>query len=176
MVKLLFFVAAISGVMAGNSIEFFTDINASGKRIACTYHWDKCYKFPENFGLSSWAHHDLTVSGSGGISVTLYDDPNCGNKFTRWAIKQKFANTEIANYFPNELNDNHQKGEFNILPIDEDKKNAPPPGGKHGTGTGQGHDLRSEFHVGPALMPGAFMSSMGTNATAFEREQKAKKS
>ncbi|KAF9377131.1 hypothetical protein CPB97_010393 [Podila verticillata] len=69
---------------------------------------------------------------------------------------------------------NHQKGEFHILPIDEDKKNAPPPPGKHRE---QGPDLRSEFHVGPALMPGAFMNSMGTNATAFEREhlQKAKK-
>ncbi|KAF9290584.1 hypothetical protein BGZ68_006696 [Mortierella alpina] len=74
--------------------------------------------------------------------------------------------------------DKREQGEFHILPIDEDKKYPPPPKGPHSTGgpTG-GPDLRSEFHVGPALMPGAFMGSMGTNATAFEREhgQKAKK-
>ncbi|KAF9571976.1 hypothetical protein EC968_010452 [Mortierella alpina] len=74
--------------------------------------------------------------------------------------------------------DKREQGEFHILPIDEDKKYPPPPKGPHNTGgpTG-GHDLRSEFHVGPAMMPGAFMGSMGTNATAFEREhgQKAKK-
>ncbi|KAF9153414.1 hypothetical protein DFQ27_006863 [Actinomortierella ambigua] len=50
---------------------------------------------------------------------------------------------------------------YRTLPIDDPKKN--PPSG--------GHDLRSEFHVGPAMMPGPFMSSMGTNATAFERDQ-----
>lgn len=67
------------------------------------------------------------------------------------------------------------KGEFNILPIDEDKKHSPPPKGRH-EGYSSGPDLRSEFHVGPALMPGAFISSMGTNATAFEQNaQKAKK-
>ncbi|KAG0309206.1 hypothetical protein BGZ98_004506 [Dissophora globulifera] len=70
-----------------------------------------------------------------------------------------------------------QKGEFNILPIDEDKKYAPPPKGRHSQGQPGGPDPSSEFHVGPALMPGAFMSSMGTNATAFEREfnQKSEK-
>ncbi|KAF9341134.1 hypothetical protein BGZ91_010765 [Linnemannia elongata] len=67
----------------------------------------------------------------------------------------------------------HEKGEFNILPVDEDKKNPPPPKGRHSEG--HGPDLRSEFHVGPALMPGAFMSSMGTNATAFEREHASNK-
>lgn len=71
----------------------------------------------------------------------------------------------------------HEKGEFNILPVDEDKKNPPPPKGRHSEGHagGNGPDLRSEFHVGPALMPGAFMSSMGTNATAFERDHDASK-
>ncbi|KAG9062083.1 hypothetical protein KI688_006807 [Linnemannia hyalina] len=67
----------------------------------------------------------------------------------------------------------HEKGEFNILPVDEDKKNPPPPKGRHSEGNGS--DLRSEFHVGPALMPGAFMSSMGTNATALERDHAASK-
>ncbi|KAG0252899.1 hypothetical protein BGZ95_006499, partial [Linnemannia exigua] len=72
----------------------------------------------------------------------------------------------------------HEKGEFNILPVDEDKKNPPPPKGRHSesnNNNGNGPDMRSEFHVGPALMPGAFMSSMGTNATAFERDHAAKK-
>ncbi|KAF9140403.1 hypothetical protein BG015_001676 [Linnemannia schmuckeri] len=70
----------------------------------------------------------------------------------------------------------HEKGEFNILPVDEDKKNPPPPKGRHSEShSGNGPDLRSEFHVGPALMPGAFMSSMGTNATAFERDNAAAK-
>ncbi|KAG0047124.1 hypothetical protein BGZ83_007760 [Gryganskiella cystojenkinii] len=72
----------------------------------------------------------------------------------------------------------HQKGEFNILPIDEDRKNAPPPKGRHDGNDNKnnsGPDLRSEFHVGPALMPGAFMSSMGTNATVFEREHAQRK-
>ncbi|KAF9082534.1 hypothetical protein BGX23_012355 [Mortierella sp. AD031] len=70
----------------------------------------------------------------------------------------------------------HEKGEFNILPVDEDKKNAPPPKGRHSEShAGNGPDLRSEFHVGPALMPGAFMSSMGTNTTAFERDHAVQK-
>ncbi|KAF9538023.1 hypothetical protein EC957_007367 [Mortierella hygrophila] len=68
----------------------------------------------------------------------------------------------------------HEKGEFNILPVDEDKKNPPPPKGRHSEGH-SGGDLRSEFHVGPPLMPGAFMSSMGSNATAFERDHAAPK-
>ncbi|KAF9919540.1 hypothetical protein FBU30_010904 [Linnemannia zychae] len=70
--------------------------------------------------------------------------------------------------------DKQQKGEFHILPIDEDKKNPPPHKGRH-SHSGNGPDLRSEFHVGPALMPGIFMGSMGANATAFERENAAKK-
>ncbi|KAF9182230.1 hypothetical protein BGZ50_005063 [Haplosporangium sp. Z 11] len=74
---------------------------------------------------------------------------------------------------------NQEKGEFNILPIDEDKKYPPPPKGPHDNSNNPrgGPDLRSEFHVGPAMMPGPFISSMGANATAFEREhaQKAKK-
>ncbi|KAF9914870.1 hypothetical protein BX616_007405 [Lobosporangium transversale] len=72
----------------------------------------------------------------------------------------------------------HEKGEFNILPVDEDKKNPPAPKGHHSDGLTGGPDLRSEFHVGPAMMPGPFVSSMGANSTAFEREhaqQKAKK-
>ncbi|KAG0345719.1 hypothetical protein BG004_003201 [Podila humilis] len=106
MFKLLFFVASISTVMAYNRITFWTDINGSGKKIYCAYQWDKCYKFPENFGLSSWTHTDHTAIGSGGISVSLFDDTNCGRKFTRWAIKQDFGNIEQADYFPNGLNDN----------------------------------------------------------------------
>ncbi|KAI1297012.1 hypothetical protein EDD11_007267 [Mortierella claussenii] len=62
----------------------------------------------------------------------------------------------------------HEKGEFNILPVDEDKKYAPPPKSRHAEG--QGADMRSEHYQGPALMPGVFVSSMGANATAFERE------
>ncbi|KAF9410718.1 hypothetical protein BGZ94_001553, partial [Podila epigama] len=72
---------------------------------------------------------------------------------------------------------NHQQGEFHILPIDESKKNLPPPPSKHtsiSTGHPQGPNLSSEHHVGPALMPGAFMNSMGTNATTFEREHHSK--
>ncbi|KAG0365142.1 hypothetical protein BGZ54_006828, partial [Gamsiella multidivaricata] len=71
----------------------------------------------------------------------------------------------------------HEKGEFHILPVDEDKKHPPPPKGRHSEANSGGPDLRSEFHVGPAMMPGPFVSSMGANATAFEREnaQKAKK-
>ncbi|KAG0096303.1 hypothetical protein BGZ93_004742 [Podila epicladia] len=90
---------------------------------------------------------------------------DCTERYTPKADSKPQKNPSIGN---------HQKGEFHILPVDEDKKNAPPPAGKHHE---HGPDLRSEFHVGPALMPGAFMSSMGTNATAFERDyhQKAKK-
>ncbi|KAF9970851.1 hypothetical protein BGZ73_006301 [Actinomortierella ambigua] len=65
-------------------------------------------------------------------------------------------------------NNNNQKAPsgdnlYRILPIDDSDKNQPGRGGG-------GHDLRSEFHVGPAMMPGPFMSSMGTNATALERD------
>ncbi|KAF9202563.1 hypothetical protein BGZ49_007275 [Haplosporangium sp. Z 27] len=51
----------------------------------------------------------------------------------------------------------HEKDEFHILPIDEDKKYPPPPKDRHG-------------HTGPFMMPGPFISSKGANATAFERE------
>ncbi|KAF9580318.1 Heat shock 70 kDa protein 12A [Lunasporangiospora selenospora] len=65
------------------------------------------------------------------------------------------------------------QNEFHILPIDEDKKNPPPPKSRHD----MSHHLQHESHVGPAMMPGPFVSSMGANATALEREQaqKAKK-
>ncbi|KAF9352999.1 hypothetical protein BGX26_009228 [Mortierella sp. AD094] len=53
---------------------------------------------------------------------------------------------------------------------DEDKKYPPPPQGQHSEQRTGGPDQRSEFYVGPAMMPGPFMSSMGANATAFERE------
>ncbi|KAF8926430.1 hypothetical protein BGZ58_011189 [Dissophora ornata] len=71
----------------------------------------------------------------------------------------------------------HEKGEFHILPIDEDKKYRPPPKGRHSEGQRGGPDLQSEFYVGPAMMPGPFISSMGANSTAFERDhaQKSKK-
>ncbi|KAG0249531.1 hypothetical protein BG011_009205 [Mortierella polycephala] len=72
---------------------------------------------------------------------------------------------------------NQGKGEFHILPIDEDKKYPPPPKGPHDNNNNNsrgGPDIRSEFHVGPAMMPGPFISSMGANATAFERDQAQK--
>ncbi|KAF9091893.1 hypothetical protein BGX27_001936 [Mortierella sp. AM989] len=73
-------------------------------------------------------------------------------------------------------NPGKKEQEFHILPVDEDKKYSPPPKGRHGEQSAGGPDIRSEFYVGPAMMPGPFISSMGANATAFEREHsKAKK-
>lgn len=57
--------------------------------------------------------------------------------------------------------------EFHILPIDEDKKYPPQQPKLPGV----------ESYINPFMMPGPFVSSMGGDATIFEREHgsKAKK-
>ncbi|KAG0224157.1 hypothetical protein BGW41_005227 [Actinomortierella wolfii] len=69
-------------------------------------------------------------------------------------------NTAAPRSGNSEKQDGSSDNLYRILPIDDKK-----PGYPHG-----GHDLHSDFHVGPAMMPGPFVSSMGTSATAFERD------
>ncbi|KAF9432341.1 hypothetical protein BGZ76_010945 [Entomortierella beljakovae] len=64
----------------------------------------------------------------------------------------------------------HDGDEFHILPVDEDKKYRPPPKDSKSTQPTGGPDMHSKYYVGPAMMPGPFISSMGANATSFERE------
>jgi hypothetical protein len=66
--------------------------------------------------------------------------------------------------------DKKDANEFHILPIDEDKKYPPAKDPSSGVSA----QFPGVTPGGPALMPGPFISSMGTNPTTFEREYGSK--